>query len=73
MPGCIEVTYEQSPKRGVLATPGGVPYLVHDSCDREPSETRELPEYDFDPGPGGSRLTPRTERTSVVTAAHTTT
>ena len=39
-------------KSKVLATPEGVPYLVYDNYDWEPSETRELPEDDFDPGPG---------------------
>jgi hypothetical protein len=35
----------------VLATPDGAHYLVYDTYDWVPSETRELPEDDFDPGP----------------------
>jgi hypothetical protein len=44
-------------KEEVLATPGGTPYLVYDTYDWVPSETRELPEDDFDPGPGEWVLT----------------
>jgi hypothetical protein len=39
-------------RRDLLATPDGVPFLVYDNYGWEPSETRELPEDDFDPGPG---------------------
>ena len=39
-------------KQRVLATPDWAPFLVYDTCDWWPSETRELPEDDFDPGPG---------------------
>lgn len=39
-------------KRSLLATPDGVPYLVYDTYDWSPSQTRELPADDFDPGPG---------------------
>jgi hypothetical protein len=39
-------------RRDILATPDGVPFLVYDTYGWEPSETRELPEDDFDPGPG---------------------
>jgi hypothetical protein len=39
-------------KEKVLATPVGAPYLVYDTYDWVPSETRELPKDDFDPGPG---------------------
>jgi hypothetical protein len=44
-------------KEEVLATPDGTPYLVYDTYDWVPSETRELPEDDFDPGPGEWVLT----------------
>jgi hypothetical protein len=37
-----------------LATPDTVRYLVHDDTyDWQPSQTRELSEDDFNPGPGG--------------------
>jgi hypothetical protein len=36
----------------LLAMPDQVPYLVYDTYDWLPSPTRELPEDDFDPGPG---------------------
>ena len=39
-------------KAQVLATPAGAPLLVYDTYDWVPSETRELPLDDFDPGPG---------------------
>jgi hypothetical protein len=40
-------------KEQVLRTPDGVRYLVYDgSYDWTPSETREPPTEDFDPGPG---------------------
>lgn len=39
-------------KREVLAMPDGAQYLVYDTYEWVPSETRELPEDDFDPGPG---------------------
>ena len=39
-------------KKKVLATPAGAHYLVYDTYDWAPSQTRELPEDDFDPGPG---------------------
>jgi len=39
-------------KDKVLATPDRAHYLVYDTYDWEPSETPELPEDDFDPGPG---------------------
>ena len=39
-------------QKSLLATPYGVPYLVYDTYDWFPSRTRELPEDDFDPGPG---------------------
>jgi hypothetical protein len=44
-------------KEEVLATPDGTPYLVYDTYDWVPSETRELPQDDFDPGPGEWVLT----------------
>lgn len=39
-------------KAQVLATPSGAPFLVYDTYDWVPSETRDLPRDDFDPGPG---------------------
>ena len=40
-------------KQKVLATPDTARYLVYDDTyDWQPSETRELPEDDFNPGPG---------------------
>jgi hypothetical protein len=39
-------------RKKVLAMPDGVGYLVYAHYDWEPSETRELPEYDVAPGPG---------------------
>ena len=40
-------------KQKVLATPDTVQYLVYDDTyDWQPSETRELPEDDYNPGPG---------------------
>lgn len=40
-------------KRIVLATPETAPYLVYGATyDWQPSATRELPEDDFNPGPG---------------------
>ena len=40
-------------KRKVLATPDTARYLVYDDAyDWQPSETRELAETDFNPGPG---------------------
>lgn len=44
-------------KEEVLATPDGTPYLVYDTYDWVPSETPELPEDDFAPGPGEWVLT----------------
>lgn len=39
-------------KKKVLAMPDKTSYLVYDTYDWEPSGTRELPEDDFNPGPG---------------------
>lgn len=39
-------------KEKILETPDGAHYLVYDMYDWWPSQTRELPEDDFDPGPG---------------------
>ena len=39
-------------KKKVLAMPDRAHYLVYGTYDWEPSETRELPEDDFYPGPG---------------------
>lgn len=39
-------------KEKVLAAPHGAQYLVYDTYDWEPSETRELLKDDVDPGPG---------------------
>jgi hypothetical protein len=39
-------------KKKVVAMPDEASYLVYDTYDWEPSRTRELPEDDFNPGPG---------------------